>query len=400
MVLRSAVQQAGLVMIVVALNSSAGASVARPFARPPSDTTGAAGQMLDQWTLPGNVRRACDLPRNSIFAHCLALYRTDQGTAAPAGYGPADLRTAYDLPWTQGYGQTVAVIEAYGDPHAEADLRFYRATFGEPRCTTKNGCFQKVNQDGDEGNYPIPSRAWGLETSLDVDMISAVCPNCHILVVEANNVAPVNLGAAVDTAVRLGANAVSNSYISAGTGNAEFYDHPGVIITASAGDAGFGVGVPAGLPTVVAVGGTSLKRAQNARGWSETVWKGSGSGCESSLAKPAWQTDRGCPGRTMNDVSAVSDPLTPVAIYDTYGYGGWVEGAGTSAASPLVAAIYALGGNAASLDAAQSLYLAAGQLNDVTIGSDGICLPSYLCTAALGYDGPSGNGTPNGVGAF
>ena len=366
--------------------------------RAPAQAGDAAAARAASVALPAGMQRVCP-PAFPAAARCLAIVR-DDGSNVPKGYGPADLQSAYALPASQGAGQTIAVIEAYDDPHGGSDLRFYRATYGLPACTHAKNCFRKVNQAGNPGPYPVPSKAWALEESLDVDMVSAACPNCNILVVEANNDAQTNLGEAVATAARLGANAISNSYVSYNTLDASYYDQPGVVITAAAGDAGYGAGVPAGLPTVVAVGGTTLTRTSGGRGWAETAWKGTGSGCEPALQKPAWQRDAGCPGRTMNDVAAVGDPQTPVAIYDTYGYSGFVEGAGTSASAPLVAAIYGLAGNASSLVAAQSLYPPSAALNDVTSGSNGTCRPAYLCNARKGYDGPSGNGTPNGVGAF
>ena len=173
-------------------------------------------------------------------------------------------------------------------------------------------------------------------------------------------------------------------------------------MTAGGGDDGYGIGEPAGFPGVVAVGGTTLQTANNTRGWSETVWGGTGSGCEKKLAKPTWQTDAGCKGRTMDDVAAVADPQTGVAVYDTYHEGGWIEVGGTSVATPVIGGVYALAGNATSLNAAQSLYASGASLWDVTTGSDGSCKAkvAYLCTGEVGYDGPTGNGTPNGVSAF
>lgn len=358
------------------------------------------------FVLPPNIVRACAVDADPSIAHCLALVRTDAGhSSSLAGFSPSDLQSAYGLPSAaEGGGQTIAIVDAYDDPNLEGDLVTYRSNFALPACTTSNGCFTKVNQKGQRGHYPGPNSGWALEESLDVDMVSAVCPNCHILVVEANNSSLESLGRSVDEAVKLGANVVSNSYVGygvKGTHGAEHYNHPGTILTAAAGDRGYRVGEPAGLPTVVSVGGTSLKVTHNRRGWTETAWAGTGSGCEKTLAKPSWQVDGGCAGRTMNDVAAVGDPVNGVAVYDTYQEGGWIETGGTSAASPIVAAIYGLAGNAGSTNAAQSLYAGGASLWDVTSGSNGSCRRQpYLCTAGPGYDGPTGNGTPNGVSAF
>jgi subtilase family serine protease len=249
-------------------------------------------------------------------------------------------------------------------------------------------------------------------------MASAVCPYCKILLVESDSNSFADLGAAVNNASNLGANAISNSY-----GGSEFsgesfyagpYNHPGVAITASSGDGGYGVEIPAAYSTVVAVGGTNLKTAVNTRGWTETAWSGAGSGCSSQISKPSWQTDTGCSRRTVADVSAVADPNTGVAVYDSYGSSGganWYVFGGTSVAAPIVASVYGLAGNAGTTDyPARLAYATPGSLFDVTSGSNGNCTrrakrggstgASYLCTAGPGYDGPTGLGTPNGTGGF
>ena len=145
-------------------------------------------------------------------------------------------------------GQTVAVVDAYDDPSAEADLGAYRSFFGLSTCTTANGCFRKVNQTGG-ASYPSGNLGWAQEIALDLDMVSAVCPNCHILLVEANSAAFSDLGTAVNEAVALGANVVSNSYGGAewsteNQTNVADFDHPGVAITAAAGDGGMAQSSP------------------------------------------------------------------------------------------------------------------------------------------------------------
>jgi subtilase family serine protease len=335
---------------------------------------------------------------------------------------------------TVGQGQTVAIVDAYHDPTAEHDLGVYRQAYGLPPCTVANGCFQQLNQNGATSPLPATDTGWAQEESLDVDMVSAICPNCHIMLIEANSAAITDLTAAVNKAAALGANAISNSYggseVSSETASDSAYNHPGIAITAAAGDNGYGVEYPAAVPTVTAVGGTSLTRASNARGWTETVWgssggflgllgsPGTGSGCSRYEHKPAWQHDAGCAMRTVADVSAVADPNTGVAVYDSTpdssGNVGWLQFGGTSVSSPIIASVYALAGNAASVtqgsySGAQYVYShAAGNLNDVTSGSNGSCggllsggaSKKYLCTAQAGYDGPTGLGTPNGTGAF
>lgn len=349
------------------------------------------------------------------FARCHVLLRTDipararwqvTAAAAPSGYGPPDLQSAYALPSaTAGAGLTVGIVDAYDQPNAESDLATYRTQYGLPPCTTANGCFRKVNQNGGT-SYPRANSGWGLEISLDIEMVSAICPNCHILLVEASSSSIGNLGTAVNEAVSLGAVAVSNSYgaseFSSETSyDAAYYNHPGVAITASSGDNGYGVEYPAASGDVIAVGGTTLNAANNTRGWTETAWSGAGSGCSAYETKPTWQTDTGCSRRTVADVSAVADPNTGVAVYDDYGYGGWLVVGGTSVASPIIASTFALAGApGANAYPASYLYADPSSLNDVTSGSNGSCGGSYLCTAGSGYDGPTGLGTPDGTAAF
>jgi subtilase family serine protease len=245
-------------------------------------------------------------------------------------------------------------------------------------------------------------------------MVSALCPNCHILLVEANSSYLSDLGTGVNTAVNVfHANVVSNSYGSSEYGSettdsANYYNHPGVAVVVSSGDSGYGVQFPAASQYVTAVGGTSLTQNTNTgtRNGTETAWSGAGSGCSSYEAKPAWQHDSGCANRTVADASAVADPNTGVWVYDTYGTGGtWGILGGTSVAAPLIGSVYALAGNPASANTLAS-YPYTNQsanpavLNDVTSGSNGSCGGSYLCTAISGYDGPTGLGTPNGDAAF
>ncbi|MGW7003187.1 S53 family peptidase [Streptomyces sp. NPDC054933] len=330
--------------------------------------------------------------------------------ATPSGYGPSDLLSAYKLPSGGGTGQTVAIVDAYNDPNAESDLATYRSQYGLPACTTANGCFKKVDENGGT-SYPRNSTGWAGEISLDLDMVSAIAPNAHIILVEAKTANMTDLGTSVNTAVKLGAKSVSNSYGGAesssdATYDSSYFNHPGVAITVSSGDSGYGVQYPAASKYVTAVGGTALKRDSSSRGWSESVWstsstEGAGSGCSAYDAKPTWQTDGACARRTVADVSAVADPATGVAVYQTYGGSGWTVYGGTSVASPIIASVYADAGTPSSGSYPSSFpYTHTGSLNDVTTGSTTTCSPAYLCTAEVGYDGPTGWGTPNGLTAF
>ena len=368
----------------------------------------ASSQSASRFVLPGNVRQVCPDTGDALVARCQALLRTDGGSGSN-GYVPSDLQSAYNLPSsTAGTGQTVAVIELLDDPNVEADLFLYRNTFGLPVCSTLNGCFTRVNQRGQTHSYPPPNTDSGIETSVDLDMVSAACPNCNILLVEGDSNTWKSLGASVDEAVTFGAHIVSVSYGGhSKNANPVDYDHPGVVILAAGGDDGYLAHhdqEPADFPTVVAVGGTSLTRGgTSGRGWSEVVWPGTGSGC-STFAKPAWQKDPGCQTRTANDIAAVADPATGVAVYDSYEESGWMQIGGTSVSTPINAAVFALAGNASQLNAAQSLYKKANQryLYDITSGSNGGCPRKYqyLCNGTIGYDGPTGWGTPNGAGAY
>lgn len=420
---------AALVMSMAAAAPSALAGVTRAGATRPAPARVTRGQQPD-------VKNACAAAKPG-HERCLTRLRTDvhgglgvrgraarakgetaaADTALPYGYGPADLRAAYSLPSAGGSGQTVAIVDAYDDPTAGADLAVYRATYGLPACTSASGCFTKVNEEGQQGSYPVSAEGsgWQAEESLDLDLVSAACPGCRILLVEASTSSDADLGAAENTAASLGATEISNSY----GGDEGFsmlpymadYSHPGVAITAATGDTGFRVpSFPAVAPTVIAVSGTTLTRDASApRGFDETAWYDAGSGCSAWVAKPAWQTAvPDCPGRVTGDVSAA-------ALTDQYGWAlytstdsndgsGWLDGAGTSASSPIIAGIIGLAGNPAALPDASYLYSHASGLYDITSGYNGYagfdCGGDNLCNAQPGYDGPTGLGTPDGISAF
>ncbi len=374
---------------------------------------------------PGAYHAVCAAPTIG-YASCHALLRDNVTSSStnPAGYHPADLQSAYNLTTASandGAGQTVGIVDAYNDPNAASDLATYRSTFGLPACTTSTGCLRIVNQNGGT-SLPRNNGGWAQEISLDLDMVSAICPNCHILLVEASSASLTNLGTAVNTAAQLGATEISNSYgggeSSSDTSyDTSYYDHPGIAITASAGDGGYGVEYPAASQYVTAVGGTTLDRNTSvARGWSETVWstsstEGTGSGCSKYDPQPSWQSATAtvannpgvCTMRVVGDVSSDADPNTGVSVYDSYAYrgqSGWLVFGGTSVSSPTIASVYALAGNASSVTAGSYPYSHTASLYDVTVGSNGSCGGTYLCTAEVGYDGPTGNGTPDGIGAF
>ncbi|MGE5282836.1 MAG: peptidase S8 [Chloroflexota bacterium] len=386
---------------------------------------------------PAN-RRVCGVPAGG-HARCLAIRHygkvesADKGggghkpgpSLPPVSYGAAELEDAYGLTAaaaSNGEGRTVAIVDAYDDPNAYGDLAQYRSAEGLPaiaRCdvTGPTGpCFAKVNQSGAEGPYPAGNTSWAEEISLDLDAVSATCPRCNILLVEAGSSSLFDLGEAVETAAAFGPVAIGNSYGAEEFSLEElfavlFYDHPGIAVTAAAGDGGYGVYFPAAAESVIAVGGTSLRESSGA--WTETVWSGTGSGCSAYIPKPAWQSDTGCPRRTVADVAALADPNTGFRVYDTYNEPGWLVFGGTSVSAQVIAGVYGLVGHGAS--DARALYgngaIEFGSpndnLTDVTSGSNGSCTHghrdssrAYLCTGVTGYDGPTGMGTPAGLGAF
>ncbi|MEE4541856.1 putative Ig domain-containing protein [Streptomyces sp. V4-01] len=326
--------------------------------------------------------------------------------AVPSGMGPSDIQSAYRLP-SGGSGVTVAIVDAYDDPRAESDLATYRSQYGLPACTTANGCFRKVDQRGGT-SYPQGDAGWSEEITLDLDAVSAACPQCRILLVESDDNNDPNLYAADDQAVRLGAKLVSNSWSSSEDStqgqDESHWNVPGVLFAFATGDNGYSGGTqyPASSQYTLAVGGTSLKRDSSTRGWSESAWSGAGSGCSQYRTRSTWQAgvSTGCSREANSDVSADADPQTGLAIYDTYQAAGWQQYGGTSLATPLITAMYALAGApGANDDPAAYPYAHTDQLNDVTTGTNGSC-GTAICAARTGWDGPTGLGTPAGVGAF
>ncbi len=403
-------------LALLAAASLAGAALtAASASAAPSDTAAAR-----------RSARVCAAPTRAGVAACHARVVVDANgkpvatpaATTPSGYWPADLVSAYHVP-TSATTNTIAIVDAYNDPTAESDLATYRAQFGLPPCTKANGCLSIVNQNGAASPLPANNGGWAQEIALDLEMASAICPSCRLLLVEANSNYFTDLAAAVDQAAATpGVVAISNSY-----GGGEFsqetsstygghFNHSGIAITVSSGDAGYGVEFPAASQYVTAVGGTTLTRATNTRGWSESVWSGAGSGCSAYAPKPSWQVSPACSRRTVADVSAVADPNTGVAVFGPTGNtgtgpSGWMVFGGTSASAPIVAGMYALGTAVGTYAyPAQKAYANTASLYDVTTGSNGRCTRgkntsgAYLCAGKTGYDGPSGLGTPNGVGAF
>jgi subtilase family serine protease len=332
-------------------------------------------------------------PAANGFERCLSVRRTDASALAhplTAGYGPSDLQSAYKLPSdTRGSGQVVAVVNAFDDPSAETDLAKYRSHYGLSACPTANGCFSKVNQQGQPKPLPPANSEWAAEAALDLDMISATCPNCHILLVEADDNTAADLGKSVDTSARLGAGVITTGFAMDEVGSRpyeKYYDHPGHMITAAIGDTGEDQSFPATSPDVTAVGGTTLTRAQNKRGWVESVFGNAAAGCSVVYAKPSWQKHTGCTTRAVGDVGADGDPTTGVAVVFQ---GQFVVFGGTAVSSPIIAGVYALAENAQKLKFGSYSYSHLKDLFGVQGAFD-----------SNGFKGSTGNGTPDGVGAF
>ena len=358
-----------------------------------------------------HAQRVCAKP-TAGHAACFAKVLVNTKGAIPmattplsSALSPAQLKAAYNLPATGGAGRTVAIVDAYGYPNLERDLSIYRSTYGMSACTTANGCLKIVDQNGGT-SLPRTDVGWSQEQALDVDAVSATCPDCHILVVQAKTASFANLGAAVNTAARAsGVVAISNSY---GGGDAPdttygtYYNHPGIAVTASTGDNGYqGGSYPASSSYVTAVGGTSLKMSGTTR-VSETVWSGAGSGCSTynTALAAASSFNTGCAKRAMADVSAAADPNTGgLSVYapTSSRSSSWSQYGGTSESSPIIASVYALAGTGYSN---ATPYAHTSSLNDITSGSNGTCPTTQWCNARSGWDGPTGLGTPNGTGAF
>jgi RHS repeat-associated protein len=383
----------------------------RPRPAPPGRTHQPTGALSEKGRVapPGAAELAAARPRPG---HVAPMPLHGGGT----GWGPQDLWSAYALPATQlGAGKLVAIVDAWDNPNVESDLATYRADWGLAPCTTANGCFRKIAQNGST-IYPAPAPAsggWAPEIALDVEMVSATCPLCRILLVEASSDSTADLLAAVDQAVAQGAQAVNMSWgaleWSGETANDAHFQHPGVAFVASSGDYGYGSGTiwPAASPTVFAVGGTNLFKDVNGA-WYEQAWAGSTSGCSPYEAKPSWQHDTGCARRTVADISA--DAGTSLALYSTFPANGWTSGwqgaGGTSASAPMIAGLLMLPNNAQDMSGGPSVWYqsayapGAFSVYDVTAGSTGTCGGSYLCTSMAYYDGPTGLGTPQGPPPF
>lgn len=427
----------GAAVLVTALTGPAFASTPKNLGSPLGDQARACGTPIQGEASCGAIQ----LLNPSKNWHGNPSKGPSGTSSTPTGYYPGDLQSAYGLSSpssSYGVGETVAIVDAYNDPNALKDLNTYRTYFNgkaglvtgtattaiPPICGTTTNCvtFTKYNQIGSTSSFPRNNIGWSEEISLDLDMVSAICPNCNIALVEANSANFSDLQTAVTFAKSI-ANvvAVSNSYGGSEFSNESNYNSVysftnTAAMTVSSGDSGYGVEFPAASPNVTATGGTTLtySTSSGTLSWSQTAWSGAGSGCSTYESAPSWQSsswDTACSNRTVSDTSAVADPNTGVAVYDSFHKSGWMVFGGTSVASPLVSAVYALAsGYSLSTSSAFSpspsgLYAStAPSLYNVTSGSNGSC-GTYLCNAATSlspasmpyYDGPTGMGTPAGA---
>ena len=397
-----------VVALALAGCNTGGQSVPAMIGQPTSEA-----RAIPQWQAQNLAHRACpQATAGKVQCQLLILNENSQRRGSSpqlkvSGWGADDIETAYNLPSSsKGLGQIVSVVDAFDNPNVASDLAVYRRYYGLPKAK-----FYKYNQDGQQSHYPKGNASWASEIDLDVQMVSASCPNCTIHLIEANDDSVYSYDKAVDEAVKLGAHLISNSFecfpLRSGCDERKAFDAPGVLYVVAAGDDGYGLGTPMAYAHVVSVGGTLLSKSGSA--YSETVWPDTGGGCAMRITRPAWQHDPGCSGRTTNDIAAVA---WNVASYDTYGFGGWTTVGGTSISTPIIAGVFALAGNSATQDGGKSLWTLSDkkrreELHVISSGTDGCphrLQGSYLCIAGTGefetYSGPTGWGTPNGIGAF
>jgi len=386
----------------------------------------AAGAASDANAWRAISRPICGAPAPHHFA-CLSWIvtnaagatRTSAVSPPPGSLSPTDLHTAYNEPTTTPVPETIAIVDAFKNPNVVSDLNTYNAQFNLPAfptCTTagQTACIAVMNQNGAIAPLPAEDLGWAVEIDLDVQAAHAMCQNCRINLYEANSASSIDLDIAENTAVKQGAQIVSNSFGSPGQCNDPAFTHPNVAVIASSGDSGSGRQCPAIMNTVISIGGTTLPRTPTGFG-PETVWSGTGSGCALTIGAQPWQTAEATFAancgtlRGSNDVSAVANPATGAAVFDSRPDpmfpGGpplnWIQVGGTSLSAPLIAGIYGLGHGANSWPVpSQSVYASSSGFTDVTSGTNGPCNPVIQCTAAAGYDLPTGVGTPNGLAGF
>lgn len=341
-------------------------------------------------------------------------------TVSPTGLLPSQIRHAYSFDQLTcsytgtfgntnlcGYGQTIAIVDAYDDPNISKDLATFSSQFGLPDCTSTNGCFVKATPQG----KPRSDSGWALEESLDVQWAHAMAPGAKIILVEAKSASFSNLLNAVDYAASKGASQVSMSWGGSEFSSESNYDYHfnknNVSFFASSGDSGSGTIYPAVSPYVVAVGGTTLNVDSLGNVSSETAWSGSGGGPSLYESEQSYQTNYGITSngkRAVPDVSYNADPNTGVPVYDSFGYQGskgWFQVGGTSAGAPQWAALSAIVNNVRTTPMSSTSYGTetllygaatgtdyANDFRDIMSGNNG------GFSAGTGYDFVTGVGSP------
>ena len=324
------------------------------------------------------------------------LHVKPSASRSPTGLSPATIKSVYSFPTslTAGADKTIAIVDAYDDPTAEADLGVFSLQYGLPACTTANGCFSKVNQTGGS-SYPRANAGWALEISLDIQWAHAIAPGARILLVEATTNSFTNLLAAEDYA-KAHAQYVSNSWGGSEFSGETAYDshfvQAGVSFFVSSGDAGTPAEYPSASPNVISVGGTTLNFS-GGNFTSETGWSGSGGGCSQYETATSAQANFSTFGqvncgssRGTPDLSLDADPNSGVSVYDStryQGQQGWWQVGGTSASSPMIAARAADAGVVVN---STYVYGSSITYRDITSGNNG-------ASCLVGYDLVTGRGS-------
>ncbi len=372
------------------------------------------------------------------YGHCLAEialnidgHPLNGFPATSGGYGPDQFHTAYNLPCTPGgnvatvcqtpqnFGpQTIAIVDAgnfsSGISGLNTSLNNYDQYFGIAQCNTTDGCLEVVNQTGSNNPANLPADAgWSDEIALDLETAHMICQTCKILLVEANTASVADLSAANLTASSFNPVAISNSWGASSDypsydANFQYNNIADLAATGDSGTVSVGAAWPADIPQVVAVAGTTLNLNSNNTYNSESVWIDSGGGCSNYYSAPSWQTSlsdwstNGCGQyRSFGDISADANPNTGEAVNVD---GTWYLIGGTSLATPIIAGIYGLSSGIASASSppVQNLYLNNSAINfhNITTGNDCTSAGQLHCTATIGFNTPSGLGSPNGIGGF
>ncbi|SEF80967.1 hypothetical protein SAMN05216223_102102 [Actinacidiphila yanglinensis] len=338
----------------------------------------------------------------------------NDATETTKGYSPQQIQARLGLTG-DGRGQTIAIVDAYDYPTAEADLNHFADHFGLPQTCDSvadgTDCFdfQQVYADGTK---PEANASWEEEEALDIEWAHAVAPHARIVLVEAADASAAGLYQGVDKAASLHPAVVSNSWGMSEFSEESFYDGhcklADSVCTQSTGDAGYPAGYSSTNPNALAIGGTSLKLDANGATLGETAWSSTGGGLSYFEKRPAYQDGvQSSKYRATPDVSFVADPNTGVAVYTSAGGSPvWLEVGGTSLSAPTWAAVISTAdqlraeagkaplavagpeGDTAHTD----VYALGTKLDDVTSGSNGLC--GTECTAGPGYDTVTGLGSP------